>query len=138
MYSESLSSLVIIEFPSWILLIKHGHIPIVLGLHRPSHFIWLVIPHLQLQDQCCLILVSHSPPLGIQDSNGKGNVCGSEVLLRHVVERVKPMYHIFGHIHESYGIATNGKTTFANAASCTHGIPRVAENPPFVFDLERV
>ena len=84
------------------------------------------------------ILVSHSPPLGIQDGNGEGRKCGSEVLLRHVVERVKPKYHIFGHIHESYGVATNGLTTFANAASCTHGSPRVAENPPIVFDVDRI
>jgi len=105
------------------------------------------IPHSdeeQWEDVCSKIptdtdiLVSHSPPLGIQDANGNGNMCGSEVLLRHVVERVKPTYHIFGHIHESYGIGTNGLTTFANAASCKHGTPRVAENPPFVFDLERV
>jgi len=105
------------------------------------------IPHSdeeQWEDVCSKIptdtdiLVSHSPPLGIQDANGNGNMCGSEVLLRHVVERVKPTYHIFGHIHESYGIGTNGLTTFANAASCKHGTPRVAENPPLVFDLERV
>ena len=27
-------------------------------------------------------------------------MCGSESLLKHVVERVKPIYHIFGHIHD--------------------------------------
>ena len=83
------------------------------------------------------ILISHAPPLGIQDANDDGHKCGSEVLLRHVVERVKPKYHIFGHVHESYGTATNGLTTFANAASCRHALPRVAVNPPIVFDLHR-
>ena len=84
------------------------------------------------------ILVSHGPPLGIQDVDAEGNMCGSEVLLRHIVKRVKPMYHIFGHIHASHGIATNGLTTFVNAASCRQGIPRVAVNPPIVFDIERL
>ena len=83
------------------------------------------------------ILVSHSPPLGILDINGEGHMCGSEVLLRHVVERVKPKYHIFGHIHKSYGLVTNGLTTFANAASCMEGSPRIPKNTPLVFDLER-
>ena len=64
-------------------------------------------------------------------------MCGSEVLLRHVVERVKPKYHIFGHIHNSYGIVTNGPTTFANAASCIEGFPRIPKNTPLVFDLQR-
>lgn len=83
------------------------------------------------------ILISHGPPLGILDANYKGEMCGSEVLLRHVVERVKPKYHIFGHIHESYGIATNGSTVFANAATCNIGFPMTATNPPLVFDIAR-
>ena len=81
------------------------------------------------------ILITHGPPLGIQDANLEGNRCGSEIIRRHVVERVQPKYHIFGHIHESYGIARYGQTIFANAASCTrsHG----SLNPPIVLDTER-
>ena len=84
------------------------------------------------------ILVSHSPPLGILDVDAEGNMCGSEVLLKHVVERVKPKYHIFGHIHKSYGIASNGFTIFVNAATCRQGTPRVVENPPIVLDVKRL
>ena len=84
------------------------------------------------------ILVSHSPPLGILDVDVAGNMCGSEVLLRHVIQRVKPKCHIFGHIHASYGIATNGLTTFANASACRQGTPRVVVNQPIVLDLERL
>ena len=83
------------------------------------------------------ILITHGPPLGILDANTRGEVCGSEELLRHVVERVKPKYHIFGHIHESYGVVTNGSTVFANAATCNIGFPMMATNPPHVFDIPR-
>jgi len=50
------------------------------------------------------ILVSHCPPYGIQDANEDGMPCGSESLLKHVVDRVKPRYHIFGHIHEGKNV----------------------------------
>jgi len=91
------------------------------------------------------ILISHCPPLGIRDVNSHGQMCGSELLLKHVVERIKPRYHIFGHIHEAYGVVTNGTTTFANASTCINKpsgkvspkLVKVPENPPIVFDLQR-
>ena len=103
------------------------------------------------------VLVSHCPPLGIQDLNSHGQMCGSESLLKHVVERIKPRYHIFGHIHEgknfsleestsssnvakclAYGVVTNGTTTFANASACIKTPSgKVPKNPPIVFDLQR-
>jgi Icc-related predicted phosphoesterase len=58
------------------------------------------------------ILVTHGPPKGILDlvpgSYEKFNPenVGCPYLLEHVMERVKPKLHVFGHIHEGYGITT--------------------------------
>ena len=38
-------------------------------------------------------------------------------LLQEVQERIQPRVHIFGHIHEGYGISSDGKILFVNPAS---------------------
>ncbi len=48
------------------------------------------------------ILISHSPCYGIFDKNIDGLLCGSTSLLIKLAE-VKPIMHIFGHIHEQGG-----------------------------------
>lgn len=48
------------------------------------------------------ILISHSPPLGILDDNVYGEPCGSISLLQ-AIDRIKPKYCIYGHIHEQGG-----------------------------------
>ena len=48
------------------------------------------------------ILITHTPPHGILDANKAGIHCGS-IALREAVERVKPTYHFFSHIHEANG-----------------------------------
>ena len=50
-----------------------------------------------------------------------------------IEERVKPLYHIFGHIHEGYGVEKKGGTTFINASTCT--INYNPKYPPIVFEL---
>lgn len=67
------------------------------------------------------ILVTHGPPYGVLDQVGsffgsKEHV-GCEMLLP-AVERVKPKYHVFGHIHEGHGQLELKDTTFINAAQC--------------------
>eukprot|EP00092_Neocalanus_flemingeri_P105714 GFUD01135527.1.p1 GENE.GFUD01135527.1~~GFUD01135527.1.p1 ORF type:complete len:303 (+),score=76.45 GFUD01135527.1:73-981(+) len=70
------------------------------------------------------ILVTHGPPLGVRDASLKTSIpaktvrAGCEDLLEEVVNRVRPKYHIFGHIHEGYGSSTNGTTVFVNASTC--------------------
>jgi Icc-related predicted phosphoesterase len=57
-------------------------------------------------------LITHGPALGILDwvdYGGQGSV-GSAYLLETIQERVKPKYHMFGHIHEMYGIREVGET----------------------------
>lgn len=63
----------------------------------------------EIEEQCTLIpdgtdfLITHDSPFRIG------------VLLKRVKE-IKPKYHIFGHMHEGYGVRTDGTTIFANVA----------------------
>lgn len=45
------------------------------------------------------ILITHGPMLHMLDQNINGNACGSRSL-RDAIDRAKPKFHIFGHIHE--------------------------------------
>lgn len=76
------------------------------------------------------ILVTHGPPHCILD-NAYGNNFGCEEL-RKVVDTIKPKYHIFGHIHEGYGISEHEYTTFINASICDDSYR--PNNKPVVFD----
>jgi Icc-related predicted phosphoesterase len=60
------------------------------------------------------ILITHGPPFGILDTmDGKHLGCP---LLLEKVKKVKPKYHIFGHIHEGYGTYEEDGIKFINAA----------------------
>lgn len=65
------------------------------------------------------VLITHGPPKGKLDENKFGNSCGCDSLRQHVI-RVKPEYHLFGHIHESPGKVTKMGTTYINASSLNH------------------
>lgn len=63
------------------------------------------------------ILVTHCPPYGIFDQTTKDQWVGSRSLREHVIGRVKPMLHVFGHIHECGGRSLDTTvTTFVNCA----------------------
>ena len=79
------------------------------------------------------ILISHGPPLGHGDKCQSGARAGCSELLATIQKRVKPKYHIFGHIHEGYGVTTDGETTFINASSVNISYRQV--NDPVIFDL---
>jgi len=65
------------------------------------------------------ILLTHGPPLGVGDKlSGGRQVAGCSELLATVRQRVRPKFHVFGHIHEHNGCWTDGRTTFINAAIC--------------------
>lgn len=78
------------------------------------------------------ILITHGPPVGHGDMCFDKNRAGCVELLNTVQQRVKPKYHIFGHIHEGYGVTTDGKTTYINASTCT--LRYRPEQKPIVFD----
>lgn len=61
------------------------------------------------------ILITHGPPFGKLDANANNYRTGCEDLLK-TVSTIKPKYHIFGHIHEAYGMTYNEDTTFINAS----------------------
>lgn len=79
------------------------------------------------------ILITHGPPSDVGELslvfekerkliNGKwAEGIKSEDVgckdLRKKVDEIKPKYHLFGHIHEGYGVFKNQHTTFIN---CTH------------------
>lgn len=61
------------------------------------------------------ILLTHTPPRGILDVTSSGRTKGCTSLLQKVRE-VVPVYHVFGHVHASYGQLELDGTTFINAA----------------------
>ncbi|HQO89924.1 MAG TPA: metallophosphatase domain-containing protein [Chitinophagales bacterium] len=61
------------------------------------------------------ILITHGPPAGILDTTTNFQKTGCEDLLNTVL-KIRPAFHIFGHIHEAHGIITQASTTFVNAA----------------------
>uniref|UniRef100_A0A0N5APF7 Metallophos domain-containing protein n=1 Tax=Syphacia muris TaxID=451379 RepID=A0A0N5APF7_9BILA len=83
------------------------------------------------------VLITHNPPLGHGDYNSwqkcDGLLAGCADLLNTVEKRVKPKYHIFGHIHQMHGATTNGVTTFLNASICDHKLR--PDYDPIIFDL---
>jgi Icc-related predicted phosphoesterase len=62
------------------------------------------------------ILVTHGPPFGILDyANFSSKNVGCEDLWNKI-NIIKPKIHIFGHIHEGYGMIYRGETIFINAS----------------------
>jgi len=66
------------------------------------------------------ILLTHAPPYDILDQNITGIKTGSRPLLSGL-RRIKPKFCVFGHIHESYGVAVEPRSECVciNASSCT-------------------
>ena len=81
------------------------------------------------------ILITHGPPKNILDETRNGFHSGCEDLLREVMTRIKPKYHIFGHVHETYGHIVEQGINFINASTCT--ITYEPINKPIVFKLPR-
>lgn len=54
--------------------------------------------------------------------------------LRKAVKKMKPRYHLFGHIHEAYGHGQQDGIKFFNGAVCNRK-GKVA-NAPHVIDIE--
>ena len=79
------------------------------------------------------VLVTHGPPLGHGDVNTGGEAVGCADLAA-AVARVRPRVHVFGHIHEGYGVTEVHGTRMINASICDVGYRPV--NAPVVVDLE--
>jgi len=77
------------------------------------------------------VLVTHGPPAGIGDRIDDAERAGCEDL-RAAVRRVKPLLHLFGHIHQSGGVWRDPSTCYANVTTWE------CERGPTVFDLDVV
>jgi Icc-related predicted phosphoesterase len=64
------------------------------------------------------VLITHGPPAGILDFTVDGKHAGGTSRLAEISQRIKPQLHLFGHIHEGYGICKLGEVTFVNASIC--------------------
>lgn len=71
------------------------------------------------------------PECNILISAGDYSHRGEE--LYKAVCRTNPKYHIFGHIHYSYGVQSDPITTYMNAAICNEGYKPA--NAPHVFEV---
>lgn len=60
------------------------------------------------------ILITHRPPYGILDFED-GNNFGCVDLLQ-TIAKIRPKYHLFGHIHAGYGVEKSQHTTFVNSS----------------------
>jgi len=76
------------------------------------------------------VLVTHGPSYGILDDNIRSISCGCEKL-RLRVEQVRPKSHVFGHIHDSYGLYEWEGIKFINASVANEDYNLL--NEPIVF-----
>lgn len=79
------------------------------------------------------ILISHQPPYGILDYSEQYGNYGSRRLLSKIKE-LRPRYHIFGHIHEGYGMREKDGTTFINCALMGENLERLVKRS-FILEI---
>ena len=88
---------------------------------------WLAIP------DDTDVLVTHGPPLGRGDVTGDRQRVGCVELMTQVQRRIKPRLHLFGHIHEGYGVSFDGTTLYVNGSNVCQNYTK--RNPCVVVDL---
>lgn len=77
------------------------------------------------------ILLTHGPPLGQGDLTSRKQRVGCADLKKRL-EEIHPRLHLFGHIHEGYGITKDEHTTYVNG--CIVNLRNEPVNSPLVFD----
>ena len=80
------------------------------------------------------ILITHSPQYGILDRAQWTNELAGCKQLATAIARVKPKVHIFGHIHEGYGMVERGGVVHVNASICTVRYEPI--NKPILIDID--
>jgi Icc-related predicted phosphoesterase len=80
------------------------------------------------------IIVTHGPAYGILDYTSYDKLYVGCENLRYKIKALKPKAHIFGHIHEGYGMNYDSDTTYYNASICTLGYE--PKNLPHTINLE--
>lgn len=80
------------------------------------------------------ILITHGPAYGLNDLTVDNRHVGCPLLLESF-QRIHPLIHLCGHIHECHGIAETRHFPSVNAAICAKKYRPI--HRPFVFDLPR-
>lgn len=79
------------------------------------------------------ILITHGPPFGIQDETQDGELVGCEEL-RNALSRLKKLkLHVFGHVHECYGMVQVNGVIHVNASVVNEHYKHV--NKPIRIEL---
>jgi Icc-related predicted phosphoesterase len=78
------------------------------------------------------VLITHTPPRGILDLTSLGEQVGCSALAQELRSR-DLLVHVFGHIHEAYGVYHHDATTYVNACNCT--LQYLPHQPPLVVDI---
>lgn len=94
---------------------------------EPLREVWAKIP------EDTQVLLTHGPPHQILDWTTRGVHAGCEELRRRVAV-VRPMLHLFGHIHEGHGTLEEDGTRYVNASICD--VQMRPCQTPFVFDWD--
>ena len=77
------------------------------------------------------VVITHEPPVMILDESS-GTHWGNAPLRNRIFE-VKPRYHLFGHVHNSYGTIIQDGIVFSNAALLDDRLQMTRK--PKVFEL---
>lgn len=101
-------------FHDWAFMLERG---------APLREKWRLIP------EGVHVLITHGPPRGFGDAPVDGRGAGCDDLLARVQE-VRPLLHVYGHIHQGRGAWREGPTTFVNATTWE------CELPPAVIDVD--
>jgi len=84
------------------------------------------------------VLLTHTPPAGVLDVPAR---CGDEGVgcgaLRRRLEELSVDLHVFGHVHEDYGVERRQGTTFVNAACYSRHEPRMRTPWRLEYDPDR-
>lgn len=65
------------------------------------------------------VLITHGPPYGTLDFTEYDQINVGCEMLAERLKHVKPKLHVFGHIHEAYGVEKKENTLYVNASICT-------------------
>jgi len=78
------------------------------------------------------VLITHGPAKGILDQTIQGDHVGCEELSK-AIKKIRPKFHICGHIHEGYGMLDLDGCTYINASVNTHQYKLC--NQPIIFEI---
>lgn len=103
------------EFMAWAFNLPRG---------KPLERVWALIP------DDVDVLVTHGPPFGILDriNSGRRPNVGCEALRSRIAQLRRLRLHVFGHIHEGYGMVDLNEQRYVNASICDVGYQPVNES----------